>query len=444
MKCNKVSQSVSQWVILLFSILLACVISWFISPIHQGLVLITWVIVGSGILFPLVKGIYHFSVNNSLEQVFFCFVVFSLIILPVCHLSSEQSGGNENRSLAIFPEVTIKSFYDGNLTRDLENFINDRFFGRRELLSLHKNLSFVLGAGRLENNRAVEGDNDWIFYKGEKSIELYQNKLLYSDEQYKSIKENLEAQKRWFKMHDIAYFHLIAPNKEDVYGEYLKGIRKIKNKDSDRIGLLVDYLERNNAECVPVFPLQALIDAKISSNDLLYYKTDTHWSALGAYIGYLELMKKIKEQYPDLHTLMKNEMSFDSHKHMDNGDLAQMLRVDYTERMKDVDYVFPEPVNGWSYQVVEENKSEEGRLVFLRTINPNKALKVMVFRDSFTTALQPYLSETFHEVLYYWDHDINKYMDVIIKEKPDIVIAETVSRYADNILLRTGFQEVGN
>ena len=155
-------------------------------------------------------------------------------------------------------------------------------------------------------------------------------------------------------------------------------------------------------------------------------------------------MKHIKEQYPDLNPLTKDEMSFDNRTHMDNGDLAKMLNVDYTECMKDVDYVVPEPANGWSYQIIEENKSEDGRLVFLRTINNTQPLKVMVFRDSFTTALQPYLSETFHEVLYYWDHDINKYMDVIIKEKPDIVIAETVSRYADNILLRTGFQEASN
>ncbi|MGM9581623.1 MAG: hypothetical protein ACI3U2_10370 [Anaerovibrio sp.] len=373
--------------------------------------------------------------------------MFSLIILPVCHISSEQNGGNENRRLADFPDVTLKSFYDGTLTGKLENFFNDRFFGRQELLSLHKNFSILLCAGeksRLENNRAIEGDNDWIFYKGEKSIELYQNKLLYSDAQCQVIKENLEAQKRWFRRRDIAYFHLIAPNKEDVYGEYLNGIRKIKAKDSDRIGLLVDYLERSNAECVPIFPLKMLEVAKNSTNELLYYKTDTHWSEIGAYIGYLELMKHIKEQYPDLNTLTKDEMSFGNRKHMDNGDLSKMLSVDYTERMKHVDYVVPEPADGWSYQIIEENKSEDGRLVFLRTINYTRPLKVMVFRDSFTNALQPYLSETFHEVLYYWDHDINKYMDVIIKEKPDIVIAETVSRYADNILLRTGFQEVGN
>lgn len=442
-ECDKASQRV----ILLSSIVTAGIVSWLVSPIHHGLVLITWVIVGSGLLYPLFRKIYHLAVRNGVERVLFCLAVFALMVLPMCHLSNEQNGGNENRRLATFPELTIKAFYDGTLTGNLENFFNDRFFGRQTLLSLHKNFSLVLGNGkesRLENNRAVEGDNNWIFYKGDKSIELYQNKLLYSDAQCEDIKGILEAQKRWFNAQNISYFYIIPPNKEDIYGEYLTGIRKIKVRESDRIGLLIDYLNKNNGECVPIYPLKALQYAKNSTNDLLYYKTDTHWSERGAYIGYLELMQQIKSQYPDLNILTEDAMSFNKHNKMDNGDLAKMLGMDFTEQMKDVSYVVPEPVNGWHYQIVEEKKSKDGRSVFIRTVNNDKTLKVMVFRDSFTIALQPYLSETFHEVLFYWDHDIYKNREVIVKEKPDIVIAETVSRHADNVLLRAGFQEVGD
>lgn len=283
-----------------------------------------------------------------------------------------------------------------------------------------------------------------MFYKGEHSIELYQNKLLYSDAQYKAIKDNLAAQKQWFQSRNIAYFYLIPPNKEDIYGEYLPGIKKIQFQDSDRIGLLMQYLEENNAEYIPVFPYNMLQAAKKHDDNLLYYKTDTHWSDLGAYIGYSELMKQIKEQYPDLNILTEKDMSFAKTKKHDNGDLANMLAADYTEQMRDVHYVVPEPAGGWHYEVVETQKDESGRLAFFRTTNPVGRLKVMVFRDSFTTALSPYLSETFHEVLYYWDYGIDKHLDDIVREKPDIVIAETVSRGADSILLNDRFREVDN
>lgn len=444
MKCDKVSQGLFYS---FFSILAAVAALWLISPIHHGLVLITWVIIGSGVFFPVFRKLYHLCVINDKEQVLFLLAAFVLLVLPICHFSNAQNDKNENRRLVAWPEVSIKAFYDGTLTEDLENFFNDRFFGRQALLSLHNNLSFFGGSGekgRLENARAIEGNNGWVFYKGERSIELYQNKLLYSDEQYKIIKEHLVTQKQWLNAHDVAYFCIIAPNKEDMYGEYLPGIKKLQFQDTDRIGLLMKYLEANNAECIPVFPYNALQAAKTHDDNLLYYKTDTHWSELGAYIGYLELMKQVKEQYPNLEILAEDDMSFAKTKQYDNGDLANMLGADYTEQMKDVHYIVPEPINGWHYEVVEEEKNESGRLDFFRTINPNGKLKVMVFRDSFTTALSPYLSETFHEVLYYWDHNMDIHTNDVLREKPDIVIAETVSRGADSILLHNKFREVGN
>ena len=70
-----VIKSVSQWGILLSSIVTAGVVSWLVSPIHHGLVLITWVIVGSGLLYPLFRKIYYLAVRNGVERVLFCLTV---------------------------------------------------------------------------------------------------------------------------------------------------------------------------------------------------------------------------------------------------------------------------------------------------------------------------------------------------------------------------------
>lgn len=66
---------------------------------------------------------------------------------------------------------------------------------------------------------------------------------------------------------------------------------------------------------------------------------------------------------------------------------------------------------------------------------------MIVFRDSFGINLLPYLAETFNDVRFYWtmDMDIAQYKDVMAQEKPDLVIFESVSRYAQYSLLNNKF-----
>lgn len=57
-----------------------------------------------------------------------------------------------------------------------------------------------------------------------------------------------------------------------------------------------------------------------------------------------------------------------------------------------------------------------------------------MFRDSFSDALIPYLSEIFNRSSYFWTHSFVP--EVILKEKPNIVILETVERYIYNLLIQ--------
>jgi hypothetical protein len=59
----------------------------------------------------------------------------------------------------------------------------------------------------------------------------------------------------------------------------------------------------------------------------------------------------------------------------------------------------------------------------------NKSLpSVVVFRDSFSIAMHPYLSEHFSRSLYYWQRHGD--MEIFEREKPDLVIHEIVGREA--------------
>ena len=53
--------------------------------------------------------------------------------------------------------------------------------------------------------------------------------------------------------------------------------------------------------------------------------------------------------------------------------------------------------------------------------------RAVVFRDSFSNALIPYLSEHFERILYVWDRDVDT--QVVDIEQPDVVIQEIVGRF---------------
>lgn len=425
------------------AILLSAIIAWQLLPMHENLTLIPWILIGSAVCYNMIRKIYQSTRKAHKLQLLFVTCAIAITTLPSFHWNQAATSPSENRTLAKWPIISWETFYDGSATKGLEEYINDRFFGRQKLLWLEEHYRNLLALdGRIENPKAFVGKNDWLFYKGAFSVELYQNKLLFQEKDYPLIQRNLEAQQQWLKAHNIKYFLLIPPNKEDLYDEYLvSGIKKGIAPSKDRIALVIDYLQASRAAFIPIYPLSAMKKARNETDELLYYKTDTHWSPYGAYLGYMELMQQVRHSFSDLPILVKANMDFSQKKKYANGDLALMLNLDYTERMKHVWYIEPRPIGGWHYGITEERKQTASTPHYLRTINPRGKYKVMVFRDSFTIALQPYLSETFHEVIYFWDHRMDHYREEILAEKPDIVIVEVLSRHAQVPLLEIHMQE---
>lgn len=227
---------------------------------------------------------------------------------------------------------------------------------------------------------------------------------------------------------------MIAPNKEDIYGEFYNP-KILQTSDKDRVQQLKEYLETEDSGVSILYPLEVLLYKK-TAGDLLYWKQDTHWNTYGAYWAYLEWMKELKNQGVNIDILALEQMSFESVTHT-GGDLARMLQMNQTNEEDTSDYLNPVPLEGWKYKTVEERKNKSGTPEFIRTIYPGKPYKVLIFRDSFSTALLPYISSTFGEVIYIWDHDLNSHIDIIRQEKPDIILHEIVSRYTGTLLQDT-------
>ena len=366
-----------------------------------------------------------------------CICVLLLLVLPITHLNFADNDTRENRALA---KVPLFWQTDGKLNAQFGNgldaWISDRVFLRHRFLQVYDWVDRIIIGRQNETNSAILGKDDWIFYKGDNSIKLYQNWVPFTDTELATIHKNLMQQKNWLSSKDIPYVVFIAPNKSDIYGDYYPtGIHKTASRD--RVTVLTDYL-REMQETVPVvFPLEGLLEHK--QDGLLYYKNDTHWTPLGGYWGYRCLMTEVQSIFSDIEILSLEDMNIEK-EIKETGDLNAMLPSVGTVPYEEVSYSNPVLRNGSRYSVTIEDfqggiePKDEARI---RTVNPYGKYKAVIFRDSFCRAMIPYLSESFHEVLYVWvaNHNLDSYTNIIIREKPDIVIHEMISRYAGALLL---------
>ena len=155
----------------------------------------------------------------------------------------------------------------------------------------------------------------------------------------------------------------------------------------------------------------------------LYRKLDSHWNALGAYKAYVGFCK---ETYSIIGLTPHNLDEFHiSAKESTEGDLVKMLGVKSIFGFKDILPVYTINDKSKEFNISSGTGNLTGTLITKRKIKENTP-KVLIFRDSFSSALIQFISLHFDEVIYtssIYDEDL---IDLV---KPDIVISCRAERY---------------
>ncbi len=370
----------------------------------------------------------------KIENIAFVLMFVIVLVLPLTKINYAEKSKTENRNLAkivSFHKLKHSEFL--NWTKSFENWLNDRFRGRDKVISAYKKFDYAL-TGRIANNRAMMGKNGWLFYIDKNdgnSLLNFQNKSRFSEAELVRIKNNIVRQKELLAAHGIDYYVLIAPDKNRIYGEYYPDyIHKVAEKS--RTDLLIEYLTTEKIKVI--YPVNELLQAK--EKGYIYFPWDTHWNNYGAFIGYTQLMNDIKQKHPNIKSLKLDDFTVSSVKST-GGDLFNFLGF----KMKDVenyncDYLNLElKTRKWNYIKKEEARKKWGNYLFNSNPEPLNNIDVVLLRDSFTTAMVPYLSESFSNTHYFWTHNFNVVYPEILEIKPQIVAHEMVERYAPSLLI---------
>ncbi len=359
--------------------------------------------------------------KNVLVALFAMAIWLPLLVMLVT--PERQISEFENRRLASLPELNFEN--PRKLADNFENYLNDHFGFREHLIRLFRILEVqvfhVSQAGQV-----IFGKDDWLFEAGHRQIADMRNNWPFDTAQLEEWGSMLSAKHDRLEKEGIAYLFLFAPNKHLVYPEKLPAsVNRVR--ELSRVDQLVDYLEEHTD--VPFLdPREPLFEAKKQLRP--YHRTDTHWNAWGAYVGYLTVIEYLRQRFPELQAVELNADDFAKRK-TPGINLARTISMQ--DQLTEIE-IYPEK---WQptcavYEGLPENftRLDMNNNPFITRCKKGHK-RLLIFRDSYSLDMVPYLSETFKYIYYYHKSPVplKGMLRVIEQHNPDIVIEERSTRW---------------
>jgi hypothetical protein len=266
------------------------------------------------------------------------------------------------------------------------------------------------------------GKDGWLFYTGDSLLDYYSHSKPFTEQEMARWLALFEARSKWLKERGISYVITIVPESHTIYPEFMPDdILRIGTQS--RLDQLKNYCEAHSD--IRILDLRsALLEEK--SRRRIYHRTNTHWNGLGAFIAYREIINKLHEERPTL--IPRLEDSFRTLvKYEPKSDLIGLLGTNRIPDEENIILIPREPAKARSEgREVTLGLADDKKYLVTETRDPAPAPRVVMFRDSFASALIPFLSEHFSRAVFVWKPEMDK--AIIDAERPNVVIFESSER----------------
>lgn len=334
------------------------------------------------------------------------FLVFiALFFLLNLVLPDRDFSQQENRSLQQLPKLTVESFVSGEFMSDFESYCSDQFAMRDRWISMKARMELLLG----------KSENNGVFLCDQQLLEPF------------TAPQNSDLDARIYAINALTdnisvpvYVGLI-PSASEILRDQLPG--GVRNDSQLQV---IDYVySRINTSTVDV--AGALQE---HSGEYIFYRTDHHWTGLGAYYGFRALSEAMGFSAPTLESyIQRRTVSEDFYGTTYSTSGFAWVDPDSMEIFREQ----PENTVIWRYEGPEGQEiplydvtrldvkdkysfylgGNTPRLVIDTGVDNKPVL--LILRDSYCDSLTPFLLDEFSEIhildLRYFRNSIASYVE---------------------------------
>lgn len=351
------------------------------------------------------------KVVNNLKVIAVFTVLFAFFSVTVYRMVTQENLNFSGKGKTAAEKIDTFS-------AELESAWNRLFPVQDELIAAAVKFQYYL-TGEFSSAQVVQGEDNWLFYKATDDgdpIADYSGTNCFSEQSMTTITDAMLKSQKVLQEKGIEFCVLVPPNKENVYSCFMpENYEKAEVTRTDR---LIAALQ--DAGVHAVHPKEELI--KHSKNYNTYYKYDTHWNELGAYIATRQVM--------DLWGISVDEATKDNVISVSKTyqDLAKMVGIqDIFNDDKGM------TVAGLYDGIDWEAFASEQLAGASHLHNPEARFDktLLLVGDSFRDAMVPTVCMYFEDV--YVTHRYFYKQSMIDEYDPDYMIVEYVERYSDQI-----------
>ena len=293
----------------------------------------------------------------------------------------------ENRNLEQLPTPSVESLLSGEFMKDFETYTTDQFVGRDGWIGLKAATERTLG--KQENNGVYFCNQDTLITR-------------FDQPDAQKVQTNLTYVNNFVENVDIPVVFSLIPTQACIWADRLPA----GAPTADEFSLIDQMYFQSGASTIDMAGALAA-----HSGEDIYYRTDHHWTSLGAFYGANAIFEAMSLDPLDLDDYQKTTVTDQFFGTTFSTSGVRWVAPDSIdtyvsgEGLKVTSWFGSEPSEGSlyvdSFLEVKDKYSYflGGRQPLCVIENPQvDGPKVLVIRDSYSDSLAPFLTERFSEV----------------------------------------------
>lgn len=353
-----------------------------------------------------------------------------LIIPAITFNSSREISLVENRNLTKLTNTIYMENHKihgvSDAIRNFENWYSDHMGLRDYGVKLNAYLQYKM-FGNISDRRFLIGkEGNWYYQDKERTmLRNYQKTWEISDDTLKMLAESFTKTKEHAEALGAHAIWMMCVDKETIYPEFFpENIHVVGSENA--FDSLIAYMKANTD--IDIFSVKDTLWENKNKGALLYNKKwdVSHWSHVGAYLGYVEAMKHIKNYLPDIEILTLEDVTF-----LPEMKQCELIYGAISEQEQVLTYQINEPDN---MEMITDRPSfmpDDKQHVYYEFINHDKpeAPVLLIIGNSYIHSfLLPSFSQSFSKVIFSGNGRMDKVYELIEYSGADVVLFQTVER----------------